>query len=62
MTRTDDRACGSVPRHGSYYSPSCRASSSVSRTLAVLLLLSLRLLLGLWLLLSLRLLLGRRRL
>jgi hypothetical protein len=27
MTRSDDRACGGVPRHGSYYSPPCRTSS-----------------------------------
>jgi hypothetical protein len=62
MPSSDDRAGGCVPCRGSNYGTACRAPGPVSRTLAALLLLGLRLLRGLLgLRRLLRLLLGRRR-
>jgi hypothetical protein len=57
MPSADDCACGSVPHCAPDYSTACRASSPISGTLVVLLLLALLLLLGLRLLLGLCLLL-----
>jgi len=59
MPSADDCACGSVPHCAPDYSTACRASSPISGTLVVLLL--LRLLLLSWRLLGLCLLLGLRR-
>jgi len=62
MPSSDDRACASVPHHASDYGTACRAPGPISRTLAALLWLGLRLLRGLLALRGLlRLLLGRRR-
>jgi hypothetical protein len=61
MSSSDDGARSGVPRHSSDNGAACCTLSSISRPLAVLLLLSLRLLLGLRLLLLGLLLLGLRR-
>ena len=62
MPSSDDRACGGVPRRAANYGTACRAPGPISRTLAALLWLGLRLLRGLLGLRGLlRLLLGRRR-
>ena len=57
MPGANDRACSSVPGHAANYGAPCSTPSPIGRTLAVLMLLILRLLLVLRLLLGLRLLL-----